>query len=150
MEEAPCAGCPAGTVDPHLESLNDVVAQITGVRVRETVSDSILEQADEMELIDLYTDELLQRLREGKVYVAAQASRAIEHFFSKGNLMALWEVALRRSTSTPRCRPTGPPTRLGTRGRRRSACWCVSAPVPSRSGWCGRRAGWRPGCGRNG
>ena len=81
----------------HLESLNDVVAQITGVRVRETVPDSILDQADEVELIDLPPDELLQRLREGKVYVPEQASRALDHFFSKGNLIALRELALRRT-----------------------------------------------------
>jgi two-component system sensor histidine kinase KdpD len=80
----------------HLESLNDVVAQITGVLVRETVPDSILDQADELELIDLPPDELLQRLREGKVYVPEQARRAIDHFFSKGNLIALRELALRR------------------------------------------------------
>ena len=81
----------------HLESLNDVVAQITGVLVRETVPDSILDQADEVELVDLPPDELLQRLREGKVYVPEQASRALEHFFSKGNLIALRELALRRT-----------------------------------------------------
>jgi two-component system sensor histidine kinase KdpD len=80
----------------HLESLNDVVAQITGVLVRETVPDSILDQADELELIDLPPDELLQRLREGKVYVPEQARRALDHFFSKGNLIALRELALRR------------------------------------------------------
>jgi two-component system sensor histidine kinase KdpD len=81
----------------HLESLNDVVAQITGVLVRETVPDSILDQADEVELIDLPPDDLLQRLREGKVYVPEQARRALEHFFSKGNLIALRELALRRT-----------------------------------------------------
>src|SRR5262245_13468387 len=81
----------------HLESLNDVVAQITGVLVRETVPDSILEQADEVELIDLPPDDLLQRLLEGKVYVPDQARRALEHFFSKGNLIALRELALRRT-----------------------------------------------------
>jgi two-component system sensor histidine kinase KdpD len=81
----------------HLESLNDVVAQITGVQVRETVPDSILEHADDVELIDLPPDELLQRLREGKVYMSEQASRALAHFFSKGNLIALRELALRRT-----------------------------------------------------
>ena len=81
----------------HVESLNDVVAQITGVIVRETVPDSILERADEIELIDLPPDELLQRLQEGKVYVPEQAGRALEHFFSKGNLIALRELALRRT-----------------------------------------------------
>jgi two-component system sensor histidine kinase KdpD len=81
----------------HLESLNDVVAQITGVIVRETVPDRILEQADEVELIDLPPDDLLQRLKEGKVYVPQQAERAIGHFFRKGNLIALRELALRRT-----------------------------------------------------
>src|SRR6185503_13016726 len=81
----------------HVESLNDVVAQITGVIVRETVPDSILERADEIELIDLPPDALLQRLQEGKVYVPEQARQALEHFFSKGNLIALRELALRRT-----------------------------------------------------
>ena len=79
----------------HVESLNDVVAQITGVVVREIVPDSILERADEIELVDLPPDDLLQRLREGKVYVPEQAERAAEHFFRKGNLIALRELALR-------------------------------------------------------
>ncbi|HEY0351768.1 MAG TPA: histidine kinase, partial [Gemmatimonadales bacterium] len=81
----------------HFESLNDVVAQITEVRVRETVPDSILERADEVELVDVSPDILLQRLREGKVYVPEQAGRAIERFFRKGNLIALRELALRRT-----------------------------------------------------
>lgn len=83
----------------HLESLNDVVAQITGVVVRETVPDSILDQATEIELVDLPPDELLQRLREGKVYVPEQAARAIQKFFRKGNLTALRELALRRAAA---------------------------------------------------
>ncbi|MBI3621529.1 MAG: sensor histidine kinase KdpD [Nitrospirae bacterium] len=81
----------------HLESLNDVVTQITGVRIGETVPDSVMEQADDVELIDLPPDDLLQRLREGKVYVPEQAQRAIENFFRKGNLIALREMALRRT-----------------------------------------------------
>jgi two-component system sensor histidine kinase KdpD len=81
----------------HVESLNDVVAQITGVQVRETVPDSLLERADEIELVDVTPDVLQQRLREGKVYVPEQASRAIERFFRKGNLIALRELALRRT-----------------------------------------------------
>lgn len=80
----------------HLESLNDVIARITGVVVRETVPDSILDMADEIELIDLSPDELQQRLREGKVYVPEQAARAIQKFFRKGNLIALRELALRK------------------------------------------------------
>jgi two-component system sensor histidine kinase KdpD len=81
----------------HLESLNDVVAQITGIAVRETVPDAILDEADELELADLSAEDLLQRLREGKVYVPEQAARAIEQFFRKGNLIALRELALRRT-----------------------------------------------------
>ncbi len=81
----------------HLESLNDVVAQITGVVVRETVPDRALDGANEIELVDLPPDELLQRLRDGKVYVPGQAARALERFFRKGNLTALREMALRRT-----------------------------------------------------
>lgn len=81
----------------HLESLNDIVAQITGVRVSETVPDSVLEQADDVELIDLPPDDLIQRLKEGKVYVSQQAQHAIRNFFRKGNLIALRELALRRT-----------------------------------------------------
>ena len=83
----------------HLESLNDVVAQITGIVVRETVSDSILDEANDIELVDLPPDELLQRLKEGKVYVPDQAVHAIEHFFRKGNLTALRELSLRRTAA---------------------------------------------------
>jgi two-component system sensor histidine kinase KdpD len=79
----------------HLESLNDVVAQITGIVVRETVPDRLLEDASEVRLIDLPPDELLERLAEGKVYVPEQAHRAAENFFRKGNLIALRELALR-------------------------------------------------------
>ncbi|MBC7578412.1 MAG: sensor histidine kinase KdpD, partial [Tardiphaga sp.] len=81
----------------HIESLNDVVAQITHVRVRETVPDSVFDGADAIELIDLTPDDLIQRLREGKVYVPKQAERALEHYFSPGNLTALRELALRRT-----------------------------------------------------
>jgi len=81
----------------HLESLNDVVTQITGVPVHETLPDSILEEADEVELIDLPPDDLIQRLKEGKVYIPEQAKHAIENFFRKGNLIALRELALRRT-----------------------------------------------------
>jgi two-component system sensor histidine kinase KdpD len=80
----------------HLESLNDVVAKITGVIVRETLPDSVFEQADEVELVDFPPDDLIERLREGKVYVPGQATRALEHFFNKGNLIALRELALRK------------------------------------------------------
>ena len=81
----------------HVESLNDVVAQITHVRMRETVPNSILDRADDIELVDITPDDLIQRLREGKVYVPKQAERALEHFFSPANLTALRELALRRT-----------------------------------------------------
>src|SRR6201987_3068000 len=81
----------------HIESLNDVVAQITHVRVRETVPDSVFDRADAVELIDLTPDDLIQRLKEGKIYVPRQAERALEHFFSPANLTALRELALRRT-----------------------------------------------------
>jgi len=79
----------------HIESLNDVVAGITGVRMQETVPDSVFESADEVELIDLPPDQLLERLREGKIYIPAQVRHAIDNFFRKGNLIALRELALR-------------------------------------------------------
>ncbi len=81
----------------HLESLNDVIEQITGVKVRETLPDHVLAKADEIELIDLPPHELIKRLREGKVYVAEQAGLAVHNFFTPGNLTALRELALRRA-----------------------------------------------------
>ena len=79
----------------HIESLNDVVAQITGARMQETVPDKVFDQADEIELIDITPDELLQRLKEGKVYLPERAQHALENFFRKGNLIALRELAMR-------------------------------------------------------
>jgi two-component system sensor histidine kinase KdpD len=81
----------------HLESLNDVVAQVTGVYVHETVPDRVIDEASEIEVVDLPPDELLTRLREGRVYIPDQAARAIELFFRKGNLTALREMSLRRA-----------------------------------------------------
>jgi two-component system sensor histidine kinase KdpD len=81
----------------HIESLNDVVGQITGVRVSETLPDTFFETADEVELIDLSADELLKRLKEGKVYIPQQIERALDNFFKKGNLIALRELALRQT-----------------------------------------------------
>jgi two-component system sensor histidine kinase KdpD len=81
----------------HVESLNDVVARITRIRVRETVPDSVIERADDIELIDLTPEDLIQRLKDGKVYVPAQAERAVRHYFAPGNLTALRELALRRT-----------------------------------------------------
>ncbi len=81
----------------HLESLNDLVGKITGVVVRETVPDSVLERADQVELVDLPPEELLKRLQEGKVYVTEQAQKALQSFFRQGNLIALREMALRKT-----------------------------------------------------
>lgn len=81
----------------HLESVNDLVQRITGVRVRETLPDVVLEQADEVELVDIAPNELLERFREGKIYRPEQAERASKHFFTTGNLIALRELALRKT-----------------------------------------------------
>ena len=81
----------------HVESLNDVVARITRIRVRETVPDSIIDSADEVELVDTTPSDLISRLNEGKVYVREQAQRALKHYFQPGNLTALRELALRRT-----------------------------------------------------
>lgn len=81
----------------HLESLNDVIARITQVRVRETVPDRVFESADEVEVVDVTPDELIQRLHEGKVYSREQAQRALQNYFKPGNLTALRELALRRT-----------------------------------------------------
>ena len=81
----------------HVESLNDVVAKITRIHVRETVPDSIIDRADEIELIDLTPEDLIQRLKEGKVYMPAQAEQAVRNYFVPGNLTALRELALRRT-----------------------------------------------------
>src|SRR5438132_2847009 len=81
----------------HVESLNDVVARITRIRVRETVPDSILDQTDDIEIVDLAPDDLIQRLRDGKVYVPHQAERAVRNYFQPGNRTALRELSLRRT-----------------------------------------------------
>jgi len=81
----------------HIESLNDVVGQITGIRVNETIPDKVFDMADEVILVDLPAEELLQRLQDGKVYLPQQAERAGKNFFRKGNLIALREMALRRT-----------------------------------------------------
>ena len=83
----------------HIESLNDVVARITGVVVRETVPDRLLDIAYEIKLVDISPEDLLQRLSEGKVYIPQQAAAAIEKFFKPGNLMALRELSLRRTAA---------------------------------------------------
>ncbi len=86
----------------HLESLNDVIAQITGVVVRETLPDTVLERADELELIDLTPQELEERLGAGKIYLVPQAQRALGHFFQKGKLVALRELSMRQAANRVR------------------------------------------------
>ena len=108
----------------HLESLNDLVAQITGVRQRETLPDRVFDEADEIELIDLPPDELLARLRAGKIYVPDEISSAAERFFRKPNLMALRELR-----AAARGRPR--------RGGRTSLARC--RPRPSQGDWPGDR-----------
>nr|WP_198598375.1 sensor histidine kinase KdpD [Mangrovicella endophytica] len=81
----------------HVESLNDVVAQITRIRVRETVPDSIIDRADDIEIIDITPDDLIKRLHQGKVYMPRTAERAVQNYFSPSNLTALRELALRRT-----------------------------------------------------
>ncbi len=81
----------------HIESLNDVVAQITGTKVRETVPDKVIDEVTDIELIDLPPEELLRRLKDGKVYIPEQAERAIQKFFRQGNLTALRELSMRRA-----------------------------------------------------
>jgi len=83
----------------HFESLNDIVAQITGVKVQETVPDRLLDETSEIRLVDIPPEELLQRLREGKVYIPEQAARAAEKFFKPGNLIALRELSMRRAAA---------------------------------------------------
>jgi len=83
----------------HLDSFRDIIGQITGVIQRETVPDRVLDEAAEIEVVDLPPEELLQRLREGKVYIPEQAARAVENFFESGNLIALREITLRRAAN---------------------------------------------------
>ena len=124
-----------------------MVAQITGVKVRETIPDSVLERADEVELVDVSPDVLQQRLREGKVYVPEQAGRAIERFFRKGNLIALRELALRRTAERVDAQMRGYMAEQGIRetwatGERLLVC---IGPSPSAAGWSGRRGAWPRG-----
>lgn len=105
----------------HLESLNDVVGGITGVRVWETVPDQAFDAADEVALVDLPPDDLLTRLKEGKVYLPEQAARAAEHFFRRGNLIALRDLALRRTAERVDAQMQG--ARLATPG---SQVWATS------------------------
>ena len=110
----------------HLESLNDIVSGITGIRVWETVPDRIFDDADEVVVVDLPPDELLQRLKAGKVYLPQQAERAAANFFRKGNLLALRELALRPY------RPTGWMSRCWAyRSRQRDAAGLAQSRSPA-------------------
>ena len=104
----------------HIETLNETVARITGVRVRETVPDDALQLADEIELIDLPPDELVERLKQGKVYPVDQASRALSSFFVKGNLTALRELAMRTAAD-----------RVDAQLREHMAANAISGPWPT-------------------
>ena len=115
----------------HVESLNDVIAQITRVQVRETIPDTVLERADEIELVDISPEQLLMRLKEGKVYLPEQAARAAAHFFQRGNLLALRELALRSTAERVESdvqHPWGMPYRMTApiRCLSRSAISCAS------------------------
>jgi two-component system sensor histidine kinase KdpD len=118
----------------HIESLNDVVAQVTGVVVRETVPDRVLEEAEEVRLIDLPPDELLERLSEGKVYLPEHAEHAVENFFRKGNLIALRELSLRTTAERVDAQMHTYRTAHGIRGPWQTAervLICVSASPAS-------------------
>lgn len=136
----------------HLESLNDVVGGITQIRVWETVPDTVFDEADEVVLVDITTDELLARLKAGKVYIAEQAERAAGNFFRKGNLMALREIALRRTAD--RVEDDVQAYRLD---RAIQPVWKTEAallvcigPDAAASGWCAAPLAWRISSALNG
>ena len=129
----------------HLESINDVVREVIGVQVRETVPDSVFDEADSVEVVDLPPGELLERLRQGKVYVPAQAARAMESFFKGPNLGALREMALRRTAD--RTHVHLETARLDRKTASRSGgsprpSWSASAPAPPRPRSFGSRSAW--------
>ena len=142
----------------HLESLNDLVAQITGVRQRETLPDRFFNEANDIELIDLPPDDLLARLRAGKVYIADEAATAVERFFRTPNLMALRELALRRVADRVEAAARAFPLDRGPGTAWPAiASWSQSDPTSRRSNWCvpasawptrwirsGRSSTWRP------
>ena len=127
----------------HLESLNDLVAQITGVRQRETLPDRVFDEADDIELIDLPPDDLLARLHAGKVYIADEAGTAVERFFRTPNLMALRELALTsggRSSRSGRARSARRSDRARLAGDR---VWSPWALMSRRSSSCAPASAWR-------
>ncbi len=103
----------------HLESVNDIVERATGVKVRETLPDSVFQNADEVQLVDLPPEKLIERLQEGKIYTPDRTAAALQHFFSIGNLLALRELALRRTAD--RINQDIDTLRLGTAAARTAA-----------------------------
>ncbi|MBL0180226.1 MAG: hypothetical protein IPP98_14075 [Gemmatimonadetes bacterium] len=135
----------------HIESLNDIVAQITGVTVRETVPDSLLDDAAELELVDVSPDVLQARLREGKVYLPTQAERALDRFFTRGNLIALRELALRQTADRMDAEMRDWRSVAGIQGP-----WAAGervlvavAPTARHRGWSARGGDWQRHCGPN-
>jgi two-component system sensor histidine kinase KdpD len=120
----------------HLESLNDVVAQITGIPGAGDRPDAVFDAADEVELADLTPDDLLRRLEQGKVYFPEQAERAREEFFRKGNLIALRELALRRVAERVDAQMRGYMREQGIREiwPPATACWSRMDPIPPAPG----------------
>ena len=128
----------------HLESLNDIVGSITGIRVRETLPDLVFDSADEIVLVDLPPDELLVRLKEGKVYLPEQAERATKNFFRKGNLLALRELALRRTADRVDREMRSYRRDYVTENvwRAQRAFLVASVRTPARTQWCATQRGW--------
>jgi two-component system sensor histidine kinase KdpD len=128
----------------HLESLNDVVGGITGIRVAETVPDTVFDAADEVVLVDLPADELLARLKSGRVYQAPQAERASRNFFRKGNLIALRELALRRTADRIEddVRAYRVEKSIDTVWKLPVRCSLASAPGPGAHTWCAALRAW--------
>ena len=138
----------------HIESLADVVARITGIAVRETVPDTVLRDAADIVLVDITSDELIQRLKEGKVYLPETARLAQQNFFTIGNLTALRELALRRTAARVDDQMVDYLASMRSKGHGRlpSACSSVSAPTrfpkqscapPAASPPASTRASWR-------
>lgn len=127
----------------HLESLNDLVAQLTGVVVRERLPDRVLERADEVVLVDVTPETLQERLRGGKVYASEKVGQALANFFSAATWWPCgsWPCGRWPIGSTTKPRSTAPCA---------NGCWSVSPPIPNRSGCCAAlpawRASWMPRC----
>ncbi|VEB41817.1 Sensor protein KdpD [Chromobacterium violaceum] len=130
----------------HLESLNDVVGQITGIIVRETLPDHVFDMADEVSLVDLPPDELLSRLAAGKVYLPHQAERAVKNFFRKGNLLALRELALRRTADRvdAQMRAYRADQSIKPVWHARERLLVCVGPAQAPRSWCAALSGWPP------